>query len=39
MLASYIMRRRSTGVNHENMIKCLNDIGRNGKDLKVIVNL
>ena len=26
-------------VNHEKMIKCLNDIGINGKDLKMIVNL
>ena len=26
-------------VNHEKMIKCLNDIGINGKDLKLIVNL
>ena len=26
-------------VNHENMIKCLNDFGINGKDLKLIVNL
>ena len=33
------MRKRSTRVNHEKMIKCLNDIGINGKDLKLIVNL
>ena len=26
-------------VNHEKMIKCLNDIGKNGKELKLIVNL
>ena len=26
-------------VNHEKMIKCLNDIGINGKDLKLIINL
>ena len=26
-------------VNHQKMIKCLNDIGINGKDLKLIVNL
>ena len=26
-------------VNHESMIKCLKDIGLNGKDIRLIVNL